>query len=55
MEKDEEGKWLRSEDIDSVDREKGEDLMSLTFLNKKSAQTASKSAMFVQIDQYHAG
>lgn len=25
------------------------------FLKQKSAQKASKSAMFVQIDQYHAG
>ena len=30
VEKDEEGKWLRSEDVDSIDREKGEDLTSLT-------------------------
>ena len=30
VEKDEERKWLRSDDIDSIDREKREDLMSLT-------------------------
>ena len=30
MEKDEERKWLRSDNIDSIDREQGEDLMSFT-------------------------
>ena len=33
VEKDEEGKWLRSEEVDSIDREKGEDLTSLTIYN----------------------
>ena len=36
VEKDEEGKWLRSEDVDSTDREKGEDLMSLTIIMRTS-------------------
>ena len=36
MEKDEEGKWLRSEEVDSIDREQGEDLMSLTIIMRIS-------------------
>ena len=36
VEKDEEGKWLRSDNIDSTDREKGEDLTSLTFVTRIS-------------------
>ena len=35
-EKDEEGKWLRSDDVDSTDREKRKDLMSFTIIMRTS-------------------
>ena len=36
VEKDEERKWLKSEEVDSIDREKREDLMSLTIIMRTS-------------------
>ena len=35
VEKDEEGKWLRSEDIDSIENVNEEELTHLTFLHLK--------------------
>ena len=41
MEKDEEGKWLRSEDIDSIENVNEEELTHLTFLHLKKNEAAT--------------
>ena len=40
VEKDEERKWWRSDNIDSIDREQGEDLMSLTIITRISVSNS---------------